>query len=93
MYRYMLLIMTLLLSVFASSVGFAACPVGVGVGGTWCENHYKWKCEKCGSEYCPIMQPGKCLRLDERIDVTEPSQLLKHINAAPQTSPAYSRVQ
>lgn len=42
----------------------AACPVGKQGGGTWCERGWEWKCERCGSEYCPIMTGRKCVRDD-----------------------------
>jgi hypothetical protein len=42
----------------------AACPVGKQGGGTWCERGWEWKCERCGSEYCPIMTGRKCMRDD-----------------------------
>jgi hypothetical protein len=42
----------------------AACPVGKQGGGTWCEKGWEWKCERCGSEYCPIMTGRKCVADD-----------------------------
>ncbi len=43
----------------------AACPVGKGVGDTWCEKGMQWRCERCGSEYCPIFTGKRCLRDDD----------------------------
>lgn len=60
MTRFALAIVCLILS--ASTTAFAACPVGKSDGDTWCENGTEWKCEKCGSEYCPIITGNKCLR-------------------------------
>jgi hypothetical protein len=74
----------------ASTIASAACPVGKKEGDTWCANGYKWKCEKCGSEYCEIMQPGSCLKDDDRLDVTGISRPLKRVSAAPRDVPAYS---
>jgi len=50
-------------ALFSASAS-AACPVSKRGGGTWCEKGWEWKCEKCGSEYCPIMTGRKCLRED-----------------------------
>ena len=91
MTRYAVLIATLVFAFLAGGSAFAACPVNVPVGGTWCENHYNWKCEKCGSELCPIMQPGKCYKGDERFDVTDASRMIKRTNASQQYGPAYSQ--
>jgi len=56
---------SLLISLFLVALDVsAACPVGKQGGGTWCEKGWEWKCEKCGSEYCPIMTGRKCVRDD-----------------------------
>lgn len=49
-----------LLAMLISLSVSAACPVGKKVGDTWCQNGMEWKCEKCGSEYCPIITGNKC---------------------------------
>ncbi len=43
----------------------AACPVGKKQGDRWCQKGMEWKCEKCGSEYCPIITGRKCVKDDE----------------------------
>jgi hypothetical protein len=55
---------------------FAACPVGKQGGGTWCEKGWEWKCEKCGSEYCPIMTGRKCFRDDAGLPPMKLGRLL-----------------
>jgi uncharacterized cupin superfamily protein len=42
----------------------AACPVGKKEGDTWCSNHSEWRCDRCGSEYCPILTGRRCARED-----------------------------
>jgi hypothetical protein len=34
------------------------------IGNVWCENHRQWKCEKCGSQTCPILTGRACARDD-----------------------------
>ena len=51
-------------TVFCLDAG-AACPVGKKEGDTWCEKAMEWKCEKCGSEYCPIITGNRCVKDDE----------------------------
>ena len=43
----------------------AACPVGKKAGDRWCQKGMEWKCERCGSEYCPIITGRKCVKDDE----------------------------
>jgi hypothetical protein len=81
---------SILLSTLASTLASAACPVGKQIGDTWCANGYKWKCEKCGSEYCEIMQPGRCYRDDARYDASDISRLTTRVMVAPRNVPAYS---
>ncbi len=93
--RALLLAIGGLFLAFASTTAFAACPVGKGEGDTWCENGYKWKCERCGSEYCSIMQPGSCHKdeapagreNDAKLDI---SRLLKPASLAARGDAAYS---
>lgn len=63
--RASMLVISGLFVALAGSPAFAACPAGKGEGDTWCENGYKWKCERCGSEYCSIIQSGSCHKDDE----------------------------
>ena len=51
-------------TLIASGAALAACPVNKGEGDTWCDNGTPWKCERCGSEYCSIIQSGSCLKDD-----------------------------
>jgi hypothetical protein len=51
-------------TLFASGAALAACPVGKDDGDTWCDNGTPWKCERCGSEYCSIIQSGSCSKDD-----------------------------
>jgi hypothetical protein len=53
------------------STAIAACPVDKGEGDTWCENGTPWKCERCGSEYCSIIQPGSCNKDDAPFDASD----------------------
>ena len=69
-------------SLLASGVALAACPVGKGEGDTWCDNGTPWKCERCGSEYCSIIQSGSCLKDDAPFDASDLSRLIKRANAA-----------
>ena len=62
---------------FVSGAALAACPVGKGEGDTWCDNGTPWKCERCGSEYCSIIQSGSCLKDDAPFDASELSKLMK----------------
>ena len=64
-------------SLLASGVALAACPVGKGEGDTWCDNGTPWKCERCGSEYCSIIQSGSCLKDDAPFDASDLSRLIK----------------
>lgn len=53
---------------FGSGAALAACPANTSEGDTWCDNGTPWKCERCGSEYCSIIQPGSCLKNDAPFD-------------------------
>jgi hypothetical protein len=70
------------LSLLVSGVALAACPVGKDEGDTWCDNGTPWKCERCGSEYCSIIQPGSCLKDDAPFNASDLSRLIKRVNAA-----------
>ena len=70
---------------FASGVALAACPVGYGEGDKWCDNGTPWKCERCGSEYCSIIQSGSCLKNDTPFHASDRSRWLKRVNAASPT--------
>ena len=52
--------LTVCFFVAAASGAHAACPVGKDEGDTWCESGKEWKCERCGSEYCPIITGNSC---------------------------------
>ncbi|HYL99309.1 MAG TPA: hypothetical protein VEZ90_10165 [Blastocatellia bacterium] len=60
----------------------AACPVGKKVGDTWCEKGLEWKCERCGSEYCPIITGRKCVKDDELSQGSQESRLMNLITGA-----------
>jgi hypothetical protein len=55
-------------ALFASGAALAACPVGKGEGDTWCD--------RCGSEYCSIIQPGSCLKNDAPFEASDLSKLI-----------------
>lgn len=61
----------------------AACPVGKQGGGTWCERGWEWKCERCGSEYCPIMTGRKCMKDDAELQGPLPRALREQEQQAP----------
>lgn len=76
------LIMTIGAAVFASMLlapgaVLAACPANTSEGDTWCDNGTPWKCERCGSEYCSIIQPGSCLKDDEPFSSSDLSRARK----------------
>jgi len=60
-----------------SGLALAACPVGKDEGDTWCDNGTPWKCERCGSEYCSIIQPGSCLKDDAPFSSSDLSRFSK----------------
>ena len=75
-------IMTIGASIFASMLlasgaALAACPANTSEGDTWCENGTPWKCERCGSEYCSIIQPGSCLKDDAPFSSSDLSRFSK----------------
>jgi hypothetical protein len=66
----------------ASAPALAACPVGKNEGDTWCDNGTPWKCERCGSEYCSIIQPGSCSKNDAPFNASDLSKLIKRVSVA-----------
>jgi len=61
----------------APGVALAACPANTSEGDTWCDNGTPWKCERCGSEYCSIIQPGSCLKDDAPFSSSDLSRFSK----------------
>jgi hypothetical protein len=64
-------------SLLATGAALAACPVNKGEGDTWCDNGTPWKCERCGSEYCSIIQPGSCLKDDAPFSSSDLSRFIE----------------
>ena len=60
-----------------SGLALAACPANTSEGETWCDNGTPWKCERCGSEYCSIIQPGSCLKDDAPFSSSDLSRFSK----------------
>lgn len=78
----------LLLALLAATPSSATCH---STGGKkYCKNGYWWKCERCGSEYCEILQAGdgRCLRDDEPFEVSGLRQVLRPAaNMSPRLRP------
>ena len=90
MKHYRLLFASIAFAAVMPVAAFAACPANVGLGQEYCRDGYKWKCERCGSEYCEIIQPGKCYADDPRDDLSDISRLVKRVMASARDIPAYS---
>jgi hypothetical protein len=50
---------------FFSGGALGACPVGKKEGDTWCEKGMEWRCDRCASQYCPIITGRSCVKDDE----------------------------
>jgi hypothetical protein len=88
--NFRLLFASVVFAAVMPAAAFAACPANVGIGQDYCRDHSIWKCEKCGSEYCEIIQSGKCLKVDPRDNLTDISRLVKRVMASARDVPAYS---
>jgi hypothetical protein len=88
--NFRLLFASVVLAAVMPAAAFAACPANVGIGQDYCRDHSIWKCEKCGSEYCEIIQSGKCLKDDPRDNLSDISRLVKRVMASARDVPAYS---
>jgi len=64
-------------TLFSSGAALAACPANTSEGDTWCDNGTPWKCERCGSEYCSIIQSGSCLKNDAPFSSSDLSRFSK----------------
>jgi hypothetical protein len=59
--KYLLTVLMISFTLFVTTPLFAVCVLG----NVWCENHMQWRCERCGSELCPIFTGNSCLRDDK----------------------------
>ena len=93
MKRYIAVLVGILLASLITTEAFAACPVGKKLGDVYCRDGYWWKCERCASVDCEILQAGmgRCLKDDEPFEVTVLSRLMQAATATPHAIPNFTK--